>query len=72
VGLGTGRSRGFSNNDFNMLEEMDLAAKLAEGTLGNPQALPAARRSRWLTIMGARALGWRKRSVLSNPASART
>src|ERR1035441_6221920 len=41
VGLGPDGPAG-SNNDFNMFEEMDLAAKLQKVTTMNPQALPAA------------------------------
>ena len=40
VGLGTDGPAG-SNNDFDLLEEMDLAAKLQKVTTGDPQALPA-------------------------------
>src|ERR1035437_5036263 len=46
-----------SNNDFNMFEEMDLAAKLQKVTTMNPQALPALEMA---TIRGARALGMEK------------
>lgn len=40
VGLGPDGPAG-SNNDFNMFEEMDLAAKLQKVITGDPQALPA-------------------------------
>ena len=56
VGLGTDGPAG-SNNDFDLLEEADLAAKLQKVTLGNPQALPATAALEMLTIGGARALG---------------
>ncbi len=56
VGLGTDGVAG-SNNDLNMFEEMDLAAKLAKVSSGNPRALPAERALEMATILGARALG---------------
>ena len=46
MGLGTDGVAG-SNNDHDMMEEMDLAAKLQKVTTGDPRALPASRRSRW-------------------------
>jgi 5-methylthioadenosine/S-adenosylhomocysteine deaminase len=59
VGLGPDGPAG-SNNDFNMFEEMDLAAKLAKVTALDPQALPAATALEMATIRGARALGMEK------------
>ena len=59
VGLGPDGPAG-SNNDFNLFEEMDLAAKLAKVTTGNPQALPATAAMEMATIRGARALGMEK------------
>ena len=59
VGLGPDGPAG-SNNDFNMFEEMDLAAKLAKVTTMNPQALPASSALEMATIRGARALGMEK------------
>jgi len=56
VGLGPDGPAG-SNNDFNMFEEMDLAAKLAKVTTGNPQVVPASAALEMATIRGARALG---------------
>jgi len=56
VGLGPDGPAG-SNNDFNMFEEMDLAAKLAKVTNGDPRALPARTAVEMATIGGARALG---------------
>lgn len=56
VGLGPDGPAG-SNNDFNLFEEMDLAAKLQKVTRGDPQALPAAAALEMATIRGARALG---------------
>ena len=55
VGLGTDGVAG-SNNDLNMFEEMDLAAKLAKVTSGDPRALPAEQVLEMATISGARAL----------------
>ncbi len=59
VGLGPDGPAG-SNNDFNLFEEMDLAAKLAKVTTMNPQALPATAALEMATIRGARALGMEK------------
>ena len=55
MGLGTDGVAG-SNNDHDMLEEMDLAAKLQKVATGNPQALPAEQAFAMATITGARAL----------------
>jgi 5-methylthioadenosine/S-adenosylhomocysteine deaminase len=59
VGLGPDGPAG-SNNDFNMFEEMDLAAKLQKVATGNPQVLPATAALEMATIRGARALGMEK------------
>jgi len=59
VGLGTDGPAG-SNNDFNMFEEMDLAAKLQKVATGDPRALPALQALEMATILGARALGMEK------------
>jgi 5-methylthioadenosine/S-adenosylhomocysteine deaminase len=59
VGLGTDGVAG-SNNDVNMFEEMDLAAKLAKVTSGDPEALRAQQALEMATIRGARALGMEK------------
>ncbi|HEX3876278.1 MAG TPA: amidohydrolase family protein [Bryobacteraceae bacterium] len=59
VGLGTDGPAG-SNNDFNMFEEMDLAAKLAKVTSLDPTALPAEQALEMATIGGARVLGLEK------------
>jgi 5-methylthioadenosine/S-adenosylhomocysteine deaminase len=56
VGLGPDGPAG-SNNDFDMFEEMDLAAKLAKVTSLDPKALPATTALEMATIGGARALG---------------
>jgi 5-methylthioadenosine/S-adenosylhomocysteine deaminase len=59
VGLGPDGPAG-SNNDFNMFEEMDLAAKLAKVTALDPQVLPATTALEMATIRGARVLGLEK------------
>jgi 5-methylthioadenosine/S-adenosylhomocysteine deaminase len=59
VGLGPDGPAG-SNNDFNLFEEMDLAAKLAKVTALDPQVVPAAAALEMATIRGARALGLEK------------
>jgi 5-methylthioadenosine/S-adenosylhomocysteine deaminase len=56
MGLGTDGVAG-SNNDVDMMEEMDLAAKLQKVTTGNPQALPAGQAFAMATNIGAKALG---------------
>jgi 5-methylthioadenosine/S-adenosylhomocysteine deaminase len=59
VGLGPDGPAG-SNNDFNMFEEMDLAAKLAKVTAMDPTVLPATTALEMATIRGARVLGLEK------------
>lgn len=56
IGLGTDGSAG-SNNDVNMFEEMDLAAKLQKLTTGDPTAVRADQAFEMATIGGARVLG---------------
>lgn len=56
MGLGTDGFAG-SNNDANLFEEMDLAAKLQKVTSLDPQRLPAQQVFEMATITGARALG---------------
>jgi 5-methylthioadenosine/S-adenosylhomocysteine deaminase len=60
VGLGPDGPGG-SNNDFNMFEEMDLAAKLQKLVTMDPQALPARAVIDMATIDGAKVLGLEKR-----------
>ncbi len=55
MGLGTDGVAG-SNNDVDMMEEMDLAAKLQKVSTGDPRALPAEQAFAMATILGARAL----------------
>ncbi len=55
VGLGTDGPAG-SNNDLDLMEEMDLAAKLAKITKMDPLALNAEAAVEMATIEGARAL----------------
>jgi 5-methylthioadenosine/S-adenosylhomocysteine deaminase len=54
VGLGTDGAA--SNNDLNMWEEMDTAAKLHKLISGDPKTLPAEAAFEMATIGGARAL----------------
>jgi 5-methylthioadenosine/S-adenosylhomocysteine deaminase len=55
VGLGTDGPAG-SNNDLNLMEEMDLAAKLQKITRMDPRALTAEQALEMATIGGAKAL----------------
>jgi 5-methylthioadenosine/S-adenosylhomocysteine deaminase len=59
IGLGTDGVAG-SNNDVDMFEEMDLAAKLQKVTTGDPEALNAQQAFEMATIQGARAVGMEK------------
>ena len=59
VGLGTDGPAG-SNNDFDLFEEMDLAAKLQKLATMDPRALPARTAVAMATITGAKALGMEK------------
>ena len=54
VGLGTDGAA--SNNDLDMFDEMDAAAKLQKHALGDPTALPAETVFRMATMGGARVL----------------
>jgi 5-methylthioadenosine/S-adenosylhomocysteine deaminase len=56
VGLGTDGPAG-SNNDFDMMEEMNLAADLQKVSTGDPTVLPAEQAIAMATILGARAAG---------------
>jgi len=56
VGLGTDGPAG-SNNDFDLMEEMNLAANLQKVTSGDPTALPAEQAIAMATILGARVAG---------------
>src|SRR6185369_12661977 len=51
VGLGPDGPAG-SNNDFDLFEEMDLAAKLAKVSNNDPRALPATAALEMATIRG--------------------
>jgi 5-methylthioadenosine/S-adenosylhomocysteine deaminase len=59
VGLGTDGPAG-SNNDLDMMEEMDLAAKLQKTYRADPRALGAKGALEMATIEGARALHMEK------------
>jgi 5-methylthioadenosine/S-adenosylhomocysteine deaminase len=56
VAVGLGTDGAASNNDLNMWEEMDTAAKLHKLTSGDPKTLPAEQAFEMATIRGARAL----------------
>lgn len=56
VGLGTDGPAG-SNNDFDMFEEMDLAAKLQKVSTRNPVALSAKESVAMATRLGAEVIG---------------
>jgi 5-methylthioadenosine/S-adenosylhomocysteine deaminase len=57
VNVGIGTDGAASNNKLDMFAEMRLAALLAKGSTGNPQAVPAAQALQMATLNGARALG---------------
>jgi 5-methylthioadenosine/S-adenosylhomocysteine deaminase len=59
VGLGTDGPAG-SNNDFDMMEEMDLAAMLQKVTLRDPRVLAAQEAVAMATILGAKSIGMEK------------
>ncbi len=57
IAVGLGPDGPASNNDLNLFEEMDLAAKLQKVTRMDPQALPASTALEMATMGGARVLG---------------
>lgn len=57
INVAIGTDGAASNNTLDMFAEMRLAALLAKGASGNPEAVPAARALSMATINGARALG---------------
>ncbi len=59
VGLGTDGPAG-SNNDFDLMEEMNLAADLQKVTTGDPRRLNAEQAIAMATILGARVAGLEK------------
>ncbi|MBV9157416.1 MAG: amidohydrolase [Acidobacteriaceae bacterium] len=59
VGLGTDGFAG-SNDTADVIQEMDLAAKLQKVTVGDPRVLPAEQVLDMATMGGARALGMEK------------
>ena len=59
VGLGTDGPAG-SNNDFDLMEEMNLAADLQKVTANDPTVIPAEQAVGMATILGARAAGLEK------------
>ncbi len=56
VGVGSDGPAG-SNNDFHLIEEMDLAAKLAKVHAMNPEVLPARTALEMATVHGAAVIG---------------
>src|ERR1043166_7717699 len=56
VAVGLGTDGAASNNDLNMWEEMDTAAKLHKQYSNDPKTLPAEQAFEMATIRGARAL----------------
>ena len=59
VGLGPDGPAG-SNNDFDLMEEMNLAANLQKVATGDPRSVPAEQALAMATIGGARVLGFEK------------
>jgi 5-methylthioadenosine/S-adenosylhomocysteine deaminase len=59
VGVGTDGPAG-SNNDFDLMEEMNLAADLQKVTSGDPTVLNAEQAIAMATIVGARVAGLEK------------
>src|SRR5580700_3501035 len=59
VGVGTDGPAG-SNNDFDLMEEMNLAADLQKVSANDPTVLPAEQAVAMGTILGARAVGLEK------------
>ena len=57
VNIAIGTDGAASNNTLDMFAETRLAALLAKGASGNPEAVPSARALSMATINGARALG---------------
>jgi len=56
VAVGLGTDGAASNNDLDLWEEMDMAAKLHKVATGDPRAVPAAQAFAMATITGAEAL----------------
>ena len=59
MGVGTDGPAG-SNNDFDLMEDMNLASMLQKVTSGDPRALPAYQAIEMATIGGARVVGLEK------------
>ncbi len=57
IPMGLGTDGAASNNDQDMMREIDLAAKLQKVATGDPRALPAEQAFAMATIIGARAIG---------------
>ncbi|GAA5787026.1 5-methylthioadenosine/S-adenosylhomocysteine deaminase [Chitiniphilus shinanonensis] len=58
INVGIGTDGAASNNKLDLFAELRLAALLAKGASGNPEALPAWQALEMATLNGARALGW--------------
>lgn len=56
IAVGVGTDGAASNNDLNLWEEIDTAAKLAKVTTGDPTALNARQAMAMATLEGARAI----------------
>ena len=70
VGVGTDGPAG-SNNDFDLMEEMNLAADLQKVSTGDPTVLPAEQAVAMATILGARVAGTRKGNRVARSRQAR-
>ncbi|HLH39436.1 MAG TPA: amidohydrolase [Bryobacteraceae bacterium] len=60
IAMGLGTDGAASNNDQDLMREIDLAAKLQKVAAGDPRALPAEEAFAMATITGARAIGLEK------------
>ncbi|HET7776819.1 MAG TPA: TRZ/ATZ family hydrolase [Azospira sp.] len=70
INVGIGTDGAASNNRLDLLAELRLAALLAKGCSGNPQALNAHTGLRMATINGARALGLQDKIGTIEPGKA--
>lgn len=61
INVGIGTDGAASNNKLDMFAELRMAALLAKGQSGNPEALPAWQALEMATLNGAKALGWQDR-----------
>lgn len=70
VNVAIGTDGAASNNTLDMFAEMRLAALLAKGASGDPEAVPAVRALSMATLNGARALGLADRIGSIEPGKA--